>query len=875
MKRIVFVFVLLITSLSFASLTDGLVGYWPFDGDVKDYSGNGNNGSMHGVSFTDSRNGSSSAAHFDGNDYVSVPASGKISRIFDFSVTAWMKINRYETASNGTKWCSFVSKGGDSIRQFGVQFGVNTNGAAFYQLVAGDRIPCPKIPINTWTHVAVTRSGLNVSLYINGVGAAMGTSKSYPEQHSGDLEIGRDSPGEVEYFHGEMSDVCLFNRKLSAAEVSAIYNGGLKIRKVVFNANAVEVEGAMPSLSVLSGTQEKLPKNAFRRHDGYVSQGWAKSKSDADNGIVKYQDEEEITIESDMTLYAVWANPPLTLSAESADWSSGSITLRCTDVDTSGRTHTYTLQYYDESTDTWKDVSSVQSASASVSLPDTDFSSRLGGIPPVKYRVKDETGRVSAECVTRNRYLISVGYSKFLTKNKAKRGHYNDASQFRNLCVERGDFLSENAHFKGNATTEEIRNEMAYFAANTMPGDLFVFYIATHGGDFREKVFSTPGVAAEARLATYDSTYRVSELLGDVRKFAPGVAVINIIMACHSFSQSGGVEVRETINNWLADCGFAQCLGNVAWITSCDTQQSSYTYPEEDNSRFGQAFIVNGFGHGCADARLFGTKYAGVEPDGLITVGELGRYAKEFFRGLSDDMPSSVQFNENEGLLDRIVIGRRTATPTWSRPVVPANVTASDGYFDTYVKVSWDGTLSAINYRVFRYPLSSPDEWKWIGISNGTTFLDKTATLKCEYGYRVEAVNPIGASDLSYVAVGSRGTSKLIEYIKSLFGVASASAEEYDGMEKTIAANGCRTVGECYALGINPEDPDDDFRIKSFKMDGTKPVVTVNHTEDGSGASLLPRMKMLGKAELSGEWEEVPEEGNPAHRFFTVTVEEP
>ena len=89
------------------------------------------------------------------------------------------------------------------------------------------------------------------------------------------------------------------------------------------------------------------------------------------------------------------------------------------------------------------------------------------------------------------------------------------------------------------------------------------------------------------------------------------------------------------------------------------------------------------------------------------------------------------------------------------------------------------------------------------------------------------------------------------------------------------AANGCRTVGDCYTLGINPEDPDDDFRITSFRMEGAKPVVTVNHTEDGSGESLLPRMKTLGKSELSGEWEEVPEEGNPDHRFFTVTVEAP
>ena len=91
------------------------------------------------------------------------------------------------------------------------------------------------------------------------------------------------------------------------------------------------------------------------------------------------------------------------------------------------------------------------------------------------------------------------------------------------------------------------------------------------------------------------------------------------------------------------------------------------------------------------------------------------------------------------------------------------------------------------------------------------------------------------------------------------------------------AANGCRTVGECYSLGINPEDPDDDLKIADFEMKDGKPVITLNHTEDGSGNSFMPRVKTLGKATLSDaeEWREVPEEGDPTMRFFKVDVEMP
>lgn len=120
--------------------------------------------------------------------------------------------------------------------------------------------------------------------------------------------------------------------------------------------------------------------------------------------------------------FEVLEDVPLTLEVESANWSSGSITLRCTDADTSGAEHTHILQYYDESHTKWMDVSGNDAivsidANGNAHLTDKGFSSRLGGIPPVKYRVKDENGRVSAECVTRTRFLLSIGYSKFSWKN--------------------------------------------------------------------------------------------------------------------------------------------------------------------------------------------------------------------------------------------------------------------------------------------------------------------------------------------------------------------------------------------------------------------------------------------------------------------------
>ena len=87
-----------------------------------------------------------------------------------------------------------------------------------------------------------------------------------------------------------------------------------------------------------------------------------------------------------------------------------------------------------------------------------------------------------------------------------------------------------------------------------------------------------------------------------------------------------------------------------------------------------------------------------------------------------------------------------------------------------------------------------------------------------------------------------------------------------------VAANG-RKVWECYLLGLDPERVDDDFHIASFELKDGKPVFTFSHTEDGSGASFIPRIRTLGKARLEDtDWTVVPTGSESAFRFFKAEV---
>ena len=474
---------------------------------------------------------------------------------------------------------------------------------------------------------------------------------------------------------GLMDDFRIYNRALSAAEVKALYLNdiGTDTYSVDFNANGGIGEG-MGDQVFEKGNVQNLSKNIYTK-DGCVFQGWATSLERAIAGIVDYTDEQEITVDSDMTLYAVWASPPIVLAAESANWSNGSITLQCTDADTSGRTHAYTLQYYDESTGTWKDVSSMQSASATASLADTAFSSRLGGIPPVKYRIKDETGRVSTECVTRNRHglFVGVGYysAAYQTKCRLQTGYpledlpevESGTVKYSAMVRDRGSFDIKNL-IGSAATKDAVDAAFAEKADNVIPGDIFLFYVATHGG------FDGTD---DAVLSLYDDDYsdvrlkRGIDLLSD-----KDAAVICILSACQS------------------EALVRQSRANVAVIAAANHLGFTDGY-----GLFDEILMDHGWSEG------------GAGTGDTLTFGALAEYVEArynaLFKGIAllvDGEPTTLDVQvDNWGMLSRITAGECSTHGNLSAPATPTNFNATHTYQDR-IEVSWTGDGNA-NFLIF------------------------------------------------------------------------------------------------------------------------------------------------------------------------------
>ena len=107
MKYVLLVFILFALPIS-AQIpsyipTNGLVGWWPFNGNANDESGNGNNGTVSGATLTTDRNGISNKAYFfNHTDVITTNyngISGSQARTFSF----WMK-NQNSTKTINPIW---------------------------------------------------------------------------------------------------------------------------------------------------------------------------------------------------------------------------------------------------------------------------------------------------------------------------------------------------------------------------------------------------------------------------------------------------------------------------------------------------------------------------------------------------------------------------------------------------------------------------------------------------------------------------------------------------------------------------------------------------------------------------------------------------
>ena len=209
--------------------TNGLVGYWPFNGNANDESGNGNNGKVNGATLTSDRNGNvDKAFYFDGiNNNLMISSSSSLSSIETLNkitIAGWFNnqninvnsvfslVNKYNPVNDGG-WEIILAK---NYANWSTDAYVNTTNSCL-----------PALPVQSWVHIAITydKNANTVILYANG-NKVCDTNCSYTinNTNNGPLYFGYSPGGPDEYSRGKIDDIGIWNRALTQEEISNLYN---------------------------------------------------------------------------------------------------------------------------------------------------------------------------------------------------------------------------------------------------------------------------------------------------------------------------------------------------------------------------------------------------------------------------------------------------------------------------------------------------------------------------------------------------------------------------------------------------------------------------------------------------------------------------
>jgi len=213
--------------------TNGLVGWWPFNGNANDESGNGKNGVLNSGNngtalYTIDRNGFKSAAlSFSSNTtwnslgpYVEIMGTNTLN-LTAYSINIWIKPST--TCLTG----ELVNKGPDNVG-FLSRIQSPLAGIAFGSLPQYVDYPFSVSTVQ-WTMLTFNRniSG-NSELFING-SLVYTSSSSTPKNNNFNFAFGAmpsgGTNGSFYPYQGFLDDIAIYNRSLTQQEVTALYTG--------------------------------------------------------------------------------------------------------------------------------------------------------------------------------------------------------------------------------------------------------------------------------------------------------------------------------------------------------------------------------------------------------------------------------------------------------------------------------------------------------------------------------------------------------------------------------------------------------------------------------------------------------------------------
>lgn len=223
-------------------LTNGLIAYFPFNGNANDASGNAHNGTAFDTTLVQDQFGFSNSA-FGFNEVSSyVEVMNYLPDMPSASFSVWVLSDHLPTAA---EYYHEIFGDGDTTpdRDFRLEFQWNIGLSFFCKDNSTATIPLPLLRTNSWMNVIGVADATAGKMYLWLDGAPVATNSFTGNANVGyhyRFNIGRVSDGVHigRYFAGRIDNLRIYNRALSSNEVAQLYAIEsapiLNVRKAVY-----------------------------------------------------------------------------------------------------------------------------------------------------------------------------------------------------------------------------------------------------------------------------------------------------------------------------------------------------------------------------------------------------------------------------------------------------------------------------------------------------------------------------------------------------------------------------------------------------------------------------------------------------------------
>jgi len=211
--------------------TNGLVSWWPFNGNANDESVNSNDGTVNGATLTIDRFGIENEAFgFDGiNDFIQIPNSTSLNFI-QGTINIWVYTSQtnfmnliertiFSNASN-ENWGLAINQTVPGDLSLYTKHNSNCLAGSGWQT----NLVNENLSLNNWHMLTgVIKNGTS-EIYLDGLLVNTFNTPSLMDVCGGDIQIARHWLNEPRYFSGNLDDIGIWNRDLSQQEINDLYN---------------------------------------------------------------------------------------------------------------------------------------------------------------------------------------------------------------------------------------------------------------------------------------------------------------------------------------------------------------------------------------------------------------------------------------------------------------------------------------------------------------------------------------------------------------------------------------------------------------------------------------------------------------------------